>query len=258
MDYKEQLEQLKTELSNAETPEQLSEAEFKIKKLKMQKELADLEATVVESHPSTVSELVDKYGLENREIIISEICSSTGLPSVVADQILDMYVDKGIDGDLSISSVSSSTIEEIVEEKKQHKKTRRKSKILLPGLVILAVLIVVLLVTYSRSGFINSYPDFANANSFESALNHGLNPAGMTVSVTATTVVPNSAFGYNIQAGEHLNFCSSSHPNVKAGDTILVEVIDVESVLGSYIIIYKKTNRFKIALHNISRRLSGY
>lgn len=82
-------------------------------------------------------------------------------------------------------------------------------------------------------------PDYADAASFEAALNAGLDLTGKTVQFTVSAYVPNSAFGYNMQAGEHLNFCSSSNPKVSAGDTVTVEVTEVSNVMGSYIIYYK-------------------
>lgn len=82
--------------------------------------------------------------------------------------------------------------------------------------------------------------DFTNAKDFESALNAGDNLTGKTVTFTVNKLVPNSAFGYNLQTGEHLNFCSSKNPGVKEGDSITVKVTDVSSILGSYIIYYEK------------------
>ena len=82
-------------------------------------------------------------------------------------------------------------------------------------------------------------PDYADAASFEAALNAGEDTTGKIVQFTVNTVVPDSAFGYNLQAGEHLNFCSSTNPKVSAGDTIIVKVVEVTSTLGSFIISYK-------------------
>ena len=82
-------------------------------------------------------------------------------------------------------------------------------------------------------------PDFVDVASFEQALNDGEDLTGKSVLVTVDELVPNSAFGYNIQAGEHLNFCSPENPGVKVGDTITVEVNEVTSILGSYIISYE-------------------
>ncbi|WP_233190799.1 hypothetical protein [Sporosarcina sp. P19] len=50
---------------------------------------------------------------------------------------------------------------------------------------------------------------------FETVLKNGENPVGKNVSITVHELVPDSAFGYNIQTGEHLNFVSSDNPNVE-------------------------------------------
>lgn len=82
-------------------------------------------------------------------------------------------------------------------------------------------------------------PDYEDAAALEAALNAGTDVTGKVVQFTVSEVVPNSAFGYNLQTGEHLNFCSDNNPNVAAGDTIKVEIKEVTSTLGSYIISYK-------------------
>jgi predicted small lipoprotein YifL len=82
--------------------------------------------------------------------------------------------------------------------------------------------------------------DFTNAKDFETALNAGDNLTGKTVTFTVDKLVPNSALGYNLQTGEHLNFCSSKNPGIKEGDSITVKVTEVSSMLGSYIITYEK------------------
>lgn len=82
-------------------------------------------------------------------------------------------------------------------------------------------------------------PDYTTEQ-FEAALNKGDNLVGKTVSVKVEKLVPNSAFGYNIEAGKHLNFVSGDNPNVKKDDTVILKVTKVESTLGSYIITYEK------------------
>lgn len=72
----------------------------------------------------------------------------------------------------------------------------------------------------------------------EAALNAGTDVTGKVVQFTVSEIVPDSAFGYNLQTGEHLNFCSTSNPNVAVGDTVTVEIKEVISSLGSYIITY--------------------
>ncbi|WP_430597008.1 hypothetical protein [Enterococcus sp. DIV0174] len=74
----------------------------------------------------------------------------------------------------------------------------------------------------------------------EKALNEGKSIDGKTVKITVDELVPDSAFGYNIQTGEHLNFVSSENPKVEKGDTLVVKVTKVESMLGSFIISYEK------------------
>ncbi len=81
--------------------------------------------------------------------------------------------------------------------------------------------------------------DYKDAESFESALNSGDDLTDKTVTFTVKKFAPDSTFGYNLQAGEHLNFCSENNPNVKEGDTITVKVDEVKSFMGSYIIYYE-------------------
>lgn len=101
------------------------------------------------------------------------------------------------------------------------------------------LLALFLLFSLAACGAKEVVPDYPDAASFEAALNTGADLTGKTVRFTVGEVVPNSAFGYNLQAGEHLNFCSSSNPKISAGDTVTVEVKEVTSMMGSYIISYK-------------------
>ena len=81
-------------------------------------------------------------------------------------------------------------------------------------------------------------PDYANAESFESALNSGEDTIGKTVSFVADTIKPDSAFGFNIWAVDHLNFISVENPGVKEGDNMTVKVDEVENFLGSWLLKY--------------------
>lgn len=101
------------------------------------------------------------------------------------------------------------------------------------------ILILSLLGALAACGSKTVTPDYADAESFEAALNTGADLTGKTVRFTVKEVAPNSVFGYNLQTGEHLNFCSAKNPGVSAGDTITVEITEIESFLGSYIIRYK-------------------
>ena len=85
-------------------------------------------------------------------------------------------------------------------------------------------------------------PDYTSDTKFEQALNDGKNLTGKTVDITVEKIDPKSAFGFNVEAGEHLNFVSSTNPGIKKGDKIVLKVKKVESMLGSYVITYEKAN----------------
>jgi len=80
--------------------------------------------------------------------------------------------------------------------------------------------------------------DYTDITKFEADLNGGKSMEGKTVSFVVSDIKPQSAFGYNLITGEHLNFVSTSNPNVKVGDTVRVKVTEVSSMLGSWIIKY--------------------
>ena len=101
------------------------------------------------------------------------------------------------------------------------------------------ILIAVLMIGLVACGATPVTPDYTDAASFEADLNAGKDLTGKIVQFTVDELVPDSAFGYNMEAGEHLNFCSATNPGVSAGDTVTVEVVEVTSSLGSYIISYK-------------------
>ena len=82
--------------------------------------------------------------------------------------------------------------------------------------------------------------DYEDVSVFEADLNKGLDLTGKTVRFTVDVLVPDGAFGYTLQTGEHLNFCSAKNPGVKQGDTITVKVIDITSLFGSYILGFEK------------------
>ncbi|WP_125708089.1 hypothetical protein [Companilactobacillus zhongbaensis] len=86
----------------------------------------------------------------------------------------------------------------------------------------------------------NKSADYNSEKSFETALNKGKDLENKTVKIKVNKIVPNSAFGYNIQTGKHLNFVSDDNPKVKKGDTLILKVKNIKSVLGSYIITYDK------------------
>lgn len=79
--------------------------------------------------------------------------------------------------------------------------------------------------------------DYTTAE-FEEALNNGENVEGKKVKVEVVEMEPNSAFGYNMKAGEYLNFVSAVNPKTEAGDVKVVTVDRVASMFGSFIITY--------------------
>ena len=82
--------------------------------------------------------------------------------------------------------------------------------------------------------------EYSSDHEFEVALNHGKNPIGAIVHFVAREVHPDSVYGYNIWAGQHLNFVSTYDPHVKAGDNVTVKVTAIETFMGSWIIRYEK------------------
>lgn len=84
-------------------------------------------------------------------------------------------------------------------------------------------------------GFIADY----STEEFETALNNGEDVSGKTVVVKVNQMEPNSKLGYNMQAGQNLNFVSSVDPKVEPGDEIVVTVDRVATMFDAFIITYK-------------------
>ena len=82
--------------------------------------------------------------------------------------------------------------------------------------------------------------DYGDAAAFEEALNRGDNLENKTLMFTVTELHPDSALGFNVCGGEHLNFISSRNPDLKVGDTAGVKATEITSLLGSWIIKYEK------------------
>lgn len=101
---------------------------------------------------------------------------------------------------------------------------------------VVLIVICLSLVACSNEPVVIDYP---NVSDFEAALNAGEDLVGKTVTFTVKEFVSDSAFGYNLQAGEHLNFCSTDNPGMKTGDTVSVRVISVKSIMKSFIIEYE-------------------
>lgn len=104
------------------------------------------------------------------------------------------------------------------------------------SIMVLSLILVVGMLFGCSGGQVADY----TTQEFEAALNNGEDVTGKTVAVEVLTMDPNSKLGYNMQAGQHLNFVSPENPGVKDGETVVVTVERVASMFGSYIITYKK------------------
>ena len=100
------------------------------------------------------------------------------------------------------------------------------------------VLLVFAAMLLTACGSSTAEPDYTTTE-FEEALNNGDDVTGKIVHVEIEELIPDSAFGYNLVAGEHLNFVSSKNPKKKSGDEMTVEIEEVENILDSYVIKYK-------------------
>lgn len=87
--------------------------------------------------------------------------------------------------------------------------------------------------------------DYPNIKDAEIALGKGKNLKGKTVQFKVKKLEPQSAFGYNMETGKHLNFVSPENPNVKKGDTVFLKIKKIKSVLGSFVITYSHLSKIK-------------
>lgn len=107
--------------------------------------------------------------------------------------------------------------------------------------MLLTLLLSLSLVACSQS---KAYPeiDFGDEKCFEIELNLGTDCIGKIVRFTIIDVSPDSAFGYDLWAGEHLNFVSEKDPGYQVGDTITVKITSVKTIVGSWILEYEPVN----------------
>ena len=105
--------------------------------------------------------------------------------------------------------------------------------------VLLAAVLICLL---SACGQSQIPLDYGDEIAFEADLNAGKNLVGKTVSFVAAELHSQSISGYDVWAGEHLNFISSENPDIEVGQTVTVKVTAVESAIGSWFIGYEKVD----------------
>ncbi|KRN59223.1 hypothetical protein [Limosilactobacillus secaliphilus] len=109
-------------------------------------------------------------------------------------------------------------------------------------LKVLSIITIVSCLVLVATGCGQRKADYS-AKTAESALNSGKDIKGKTVKFTVQKLEPNSAFGYNMETGKHLNFVSNDNPKVKKGDTVIVKVKKVTSTMGSYVITYSHLSK---------------
>lgn len=104
--------------------------------------------------------------------------------------------------------------------------------------VIVSVLFLLLFTACGREAAVMI--DYADEVAFETALNNGENLEGKVVTFTAQEIHPDSTLGFDVWAGEHLNFVSQKNPDIAVGDRVTVKATAIENVAGSWVIHYER------------------
>lgn len=117
--------------------------------------------------------------------------------------------------------------------------------------IIQVCLIIVFILCFLTGCNSKQVIDYGDAKSFETALNAGNNLEGKIVRFKAMELHPNSAWGYNVWSGEHLNFVSSRNPNIKEGDEVIVKCKTIENILGSWIISYEIVSNAEVGVNTV-------
>lgn len=82
--------------------------------------------------------------------------------------------------------------------------------------------------------------DYADAASFEKALNDGVKVNGKIIQFDVVEYKPDSALGINCWSGEHLNFISEEELDIGKGNIIVGRIIEEPTkTLGSWVIHYE-------------------
>lgn len=79
---------------------------------------------------------------------------------------------------------------------------------------------------------------YESAEDFEKALNNDEDVLGKVVSFSVREVHPDSTLGYDLWAGEHLNFVGDEGKEAKEGDVLIVAVNSTNKKMGSWVIGY--------------------
>lgn len=81
--------------------------------------------------------------------------------------------------------------------------------------------------------------DYDSAESFESALNDGTDTTNKIVSFEVKEIAPDSVVGFNVHAGEHLNFKSKDAKEISNNEQVTVLITNAKSKIGSWLIDYE-------------------
>ena len=111
-------------------------------------------------------------------------------------------------------------------------------------------------------GMFNSYPlknkkeapnsTYESEEAFEKDLNDGYDLKDTTVTFRVREVHPDSAFGFNLWSGEHLNFLFSESQSAKTGDTVTVRVEEIKKRFGVYLVYCDSSS---VSIVNASQKL---
>ncbi|GEM_PF-3933724 len=88
----------------------------------------------------------------------------------------------------------------------------------------------------------NIYIDYGDEEAFELMINAGEDMVGKIVRFTAKELHPDSAVGYNIYAGKHLNLVSTGDPGIAQGETVVVRILTVDTFIGSWLLTYERAD----------------
>lgn len=114
------------------------------------------------------------------------------------------------------------------------------------GAILLAIIIPVII------SYLPKEIDYGDAEAFEQALNKGENVQGKVVRFKVREYATPVA-GYNLHAGDHLNFISFKNPGVSTGETITVKVTKVQDFDdGKFGIWYKKVKNGKVTSNTVT------
>lgn len=107
-------------------------------------------------------------------------------------------------------------------------------------LVVIGVLVALALNTLGCSSSTRKEPttsEYSSAEIFESDLNDGYNLENITVTFKVKDIKEESIAGYNLWAGEHLNFLPNEAPQtISIGDLVTAKTINIKKRGSSWLI----------------------